>query len=90
MRFRRARVNETHTASYHGVRTCRMGEVGDDHVVDADCHVYGIERLSVVDASVIPIVPRTNTNLAAMAVAEHVATRRWTRDRTDASTRHSA
>ena len=52
--------------------------------------MYGIERLSVVDASVIPIVPRTNTNLAAMAVAEHVATRRWTRDRTDASTRHSA
>jgi len=39
----------------------------------------------VVDASVIPTVPRTNTNLAAMAVAEHVATRRWTRDGAEAT-----
>ncbi len=57
-------MNETHTASHHGVRTCRTGEVGDDHVVDADCHVYGIERLSVVDASVIPIAPHTNRHSA--------------------------
>jgi len=78
-------VRETHAAFYHGVGTCRMGEVGDDHVVDTDCHVHGVERLSVVDASVIPTVPRTNTNLAAMAVAEHVATRRWTRDGAEAT-----
>jgi choline dehydrogenase len=85
-----ALVRSTHTAFYHGVGTCRMGEVGEDHVVDTDGHVYGIERLSVVDASIIPTVPRTNTNLAAMAVAEHVATRRWRSDRVAATTPDSA
>lgn len=70
------RVVGEHTAFYHGVGTCRMG--GDDdrqRVVDPDCRVIGIEALYVVDASVAPTVPRTNTNLLAIAIAEVVASR---------------
>lgn len=70
-------VRETHTAFYHGVGTCRMGEPGSARVTDPDCRLIGVDGLSVVDASVIPTVPRTNTNLAAMATAEHVVTKRW-------------
>lgn len=62
-----------HTAFYHGVGTCRMGSSGDDHVVDARCRVFGVEGLRVVDASIVPTVPRSNTNLAVMAVAERFA-----------------
>jgi choline dehydrogenase-like flavoprotein len=66
-------IADTHSAFYHGVGTCRMGADGDDHVVDAQCAVFGVDGLRVVDASVIPIVPRSNTNLAVMAVAERFA-----------------
>ena len=70
-------VASTHSAFYHGVGTCRMGTTGPDHVVDAELRVLGVEGLRVVDASVIPTVPRSNTNLAVMAIAEHmVATAR--------------
>jgi choline dehydrogenase len=64
-------ILDTHSAFYHGVGTCRMGDEGDaDHVVDTRCRVLGTEGLFVVDASVIPTVPRSNTNLAVMAMAE--------------------
>ena len=68
-------VRSTHAVFYHGVGTCRMGDDGDDRVVDTNCAVDGVERLHIVDASIIPTVPRTNTNLAAMAVAEHFVRR---------------
>jgi choline dehydrogenase len=63
-------ITGTYTAFYHGVGTCRMGADGDDHVVDNRCRVFGVDGLHVVDASVIPTVPRSNTNLAVMALAE--------------------
>jgi choline dehydrogenase len=64
------RVLLEHSAFYHGVGSCRMGADGDDRVVDTSCRVLGVDGLSVVDASVIPRVPRAGTNLAAMAVAQ--------------------
>ena len=64
-------VIEEHTAFYHGVGTCRMGEGGAHHAVDTRCRVLGVDGLHVVDASVVPTVPRSNTNLAVMALAEH-------------------
>jgi len=66
-------IAETHTAFYHGVGTCRMGADGDHHVVDRHCRVFGVDGLRVVDASIIPVVPRSNTNLAVMAIAERFA-----------------
>jgi choline dehydrogenase len=41
--------------------------------VDADCRVLGTEGLYVADASVMPEVPRANTNLSTAAIAERVA-----------------
>ena len=69
-----ATILEDHTAFYHGVGTCRMGEGAAEHVVDTDCRVLDVEGLFVADAAIIPTVPRSNTNLAVMALADRVAT----------------
>jgi choline dehydrogenase-like flavoprotein len=68
----RAHVARTTFAIYHPVGTCRMGEDADA-VVDTHLRVNGIEGLRVVDASVMPVVPRGNTNAPTIAVAERAA-----------------
>jgi choline dehydrogenase len=59
---------------YHAVGTCRMG-VGTrpGNVVDEHLRVHGIEGLRVVDASIMPTIVRSPTNLTAIAIAEHAA-----------------
>ena len=57
----------------HICSTARMGADDSDSVVDAQCRVHGVARLRVVDASVFPRVPRANTHLAVLAVAERAA-----------------
>jgi len=44
-------------------------------VVDPDCRVLGTRGLRVVDASIIPEVPRANLHLTVVTIAEHVAAR---------------
>ena len=58
----------------HICGTARMG-AGDDSVVDAECRVMGVDGLRVIDASVFPSVPRANTHLMVLAVAEVMARR---------------
>jgi choline dehydrogenase len=53
---------------FHPTSTCSMGRV-----VDAKLKVLGIDRLRVVDASVMPAVPSGNINAAVIAVAEKAA-----------------
>jgi 5-(hydroxymethyl)furfural/furfural oxidase len=60
----------------HASGTCRMGGAEDPRaVVDPDCRVLGCTGLRVIDASVMPEVPRANTHLTTVAVAERMADR---------------
>jgi len=60
----------------HAAGTCRMGRAGDpDAVVDPDCRVIGFDGLRVCDASVMPDVPRANTHLTTVAIAERLVSR---------------
>ena len=49
--------------------------MGDDPgaVVDAAGRVRGIDGLRVADASVMPTVPRANTNIPTIMIAEKLA-----------------
>lgn len=61
--------------AWHLVGTCRMGDpAAPATVVDPACRVLGVTGLRVLDASVLPRVPRANTNLVTIAAAEHVLT----------------
>ena len=60
----------------HASGTCRMGAAHDPRaVVDPDCRVIGTTGLRVIDASVMPVVPRANTHLTTVAIAERMADR---------------
>ena len=60
--------------TFHVSGTCRMGREGDrDAVVDNAGRVRGIAGLRVVDASIMPAIPRGNTNIPTIMLAEKVA-----------------
>jgi choline dehydrogenase len=58
-----AAVRERVGTYNHPVGTCGIGRV-----VDRRLRVAGIDGLRVADASVMPVIPRANTNLASMAI----------------------
>ena len=58
----------------HSVGTCRMGaspEAGD--VVDARGRLHGLANVYIADASIVPRIPRANTNLTCSVVGARVA-----------------
>jgi choline dehydrogenase len=54
---------------YHATCTCKMGNDAMA-VVDDQLRVHGVERLRVIDASVMPTVTSTNTNAPTIMIAE--------------------
>lgn len=70
--LRKKWIRERAETIYHPVGTCRMG-IDDGAVVDEQLRVRGIDRLRVVDGSVMPTVISGNTNLPIMAMAEKAA-----------------
>ncbi|CAL8144019.1 unnamed protein product [Orchesella dallaii] len=56
---------------HHIVGSCSMGKPdSSDAVVDTQLRVLGTKRLRVIDASIMPTVPLTNTHPAVMMVGE--------------------
>ena len=67
-------VRENVYPNSHWVGTCSMGgDGGKSSVVDEALKVYGVERLRVADASVIPIIPNGNVHSTVVAIAHHGA-----------------
>jgi 5-(hydroxymethyl)furfural/furfural oxidase len=67
-------IRENVAGTFHPVGTCRMGAAEDRNAVtDSAGRVHGIEGLRVIDASIMPTVPRGNTNIPTVMVAEKLA-----------------
>jgi hypothetical protein len=61
-------VAETVRNYYHPAGTCAIGDV-----TDATGHVLGIDGLVIADASLMPTLPRSNTHLTTLAIADLIA-----------------
>ena len=67
-------IRENIAGMFHAVGTCRMGAPQDrDAVVDPAGRVRHIGGLRVIDASIMPTVPRGNTNIPTIMLAEKLA-----------------
>jgi choline dehydrogenase len=58
--------------SFHPIGTCKMGH-DPMAVVDDRLRVHGVGRLRVVDSSIMPTMPSSNTNSPSMVIGERAA-----------------
>ena len=62
------------TTIFHPVGTCKMGPAHDTAaVVDGELRVHGVQRLRVIDASIMPTITSGNTNAPTVMIAERGA-----------------
>jgi choline dehydrogenase len=67
-------IRDTVVHYYHPVGTCAMGSSPEHGAVcDAKGRVFGVSGVVVADASLMPQIPRANTNLPAIMIAERIA-----------------
>jgi len=62
-------MRDTIQTSWHMVGTCKMG-VDAAAVVDPELRVRGIANLRVIDSSICPTIPASNTNIPSIAIGE--------------------
>lgn len=64
-------AQSTYDSHHHGSGTCMMGpESNEMSVVDARLKMHGVDNLYVSDASIIPTVPHSATNVSVVMIAE--------------------
>ncbi len=67
-------VGKSIAGVFHPAGTCRMGAADDPRAVTGpDGKVHGVSGLRVVDASLMPTLPRGNTNLPTIMMAEKIS-----------------
>jgi choline dehydrogenase len=76
-----AYVRATVSTQFHPCGTARMGPADDAMaVVDQQGRLRTVQNLRVVDASVMPAIPRANINLTCIMIGEHISD--WMRHET--------
>ncbi|WP_448785060.1 GMC family oxidoreductase [Brucella intermedia] len=67
-------ISNSVTGVWHASGTCRMGAATDPMAVtDSAGRVYGVSGLRVCDSSIMPSIPRANTNMPTLMLAERMA-----------------
>ena len=65
-------IRQSAQTSWHPVGTCKMG-IDAMAVVDSSLRVRGVSSLRVVDSSIMPTLPASNPNAAAIMIGEKAA-----------------
>lgn len=67
-------IRQKAETAYHPSCSCKMGSADDRMaVVDSEARVFGIERLRVVDSSIMPSITNGNLNAPTIMLAEKAA-----------------
>ncbi len=62
-------VKQSAATSFHPVGSCRMG-TDEQAVVDSQLRVRGVQALRVIDSSIMPTLPASNTNAPSIMIGE--------------------
>lgn len=65
-------IRETTQTTWHIVGSCKAG-TDEEAVVDPDLRVRGVTNLRVIDSSIFPTIPSSNTNAPTIALGERGA-----------------